>query len=796
MLRNLLMVAFRNIKRDKWYSLLNILGLTIGITFSLLLIFYIKDELSFDRYNEKADRIFRVVSYIKEPSKDTMKWVATQYVLAPVLKKDFPDVEEAVRFVNNGKTMFKNGTQRFYNEKTYFADSNVFKIFTYPFIEGNPTTALVDPGALVLTASVAEKYFGHTTGNIGRTLLDDTGGVHKVTAVIADIPKNSHFIFTILMSTTSLPIKFDGGGWGNFNHFTYVLLKPHVDALTFEKKLAPMYDKYMAAIFKQFNIKIRYKVQPLIDIHLRSEVDGEPEDKGSMSYIYIFGAVALFMLLIACINYMNLTTARSARRAKEIGIRKVTGSSKGQLVAQFLVESTLSALFALIISMGIIALLLPTFNTLAGKFISFGSLLEPGTFLILLAIIVFVGFVGGSYPAFYLSKFNPVSVLKGSLSKGSSNVNLRRILIVVQFTIAMTMLICTLIVYHQLQYLHSKDMGFNKDQVLTLPVNANGNVRGKILAFVNEMHSNPDVLSVSASEAAPGDGVSFNLFTVQTATGTTDKGVSCYGVDEDFFKTLGIQLIKGRNFSAPADTLRSIVVNDNMVKYFGWGDNPIGKRVKFPGDTSGRFLEVVGVVKDFNQQSLYSPITPLILFYRPHSNDLILKISGQRVSSTLANIQRTWKTYFPDLPFEYTFLDAQFNSQYAADQKRGKIFTVFSVLTILITCLGLLGLISFTTQQRQKEISIRKILGAGMTEIIPLLTRNFVLLVGLSCFIAFPIAYWFMHQWLLHFSYNTGISITPFLLSALTVLLLTLLTVLFHTVKAAMADPAKGLRTE
>jgi putative ABC transport system permease protein len=272
--------------------------------------------------------------------------------------------------------------------------------------------------------------------------------------------------------------------------------------------------------------------------------------------------------------------------------------------------------------------------------------------------------------------------------------------------------------------------------------------------------------------------------------------VSCYGVDEDFFKTLGIQLIKGRNFSAPADTLRSIIVNDNMVKYFGWGDNPIGKRVKFPGDTSGRYLEVVGVVKDFNQQSLYTPITPLILFYRPHSNDLILKISGRRVPSTLAALQNTWKTYFPDLPFQYTFLDAQFNSQYAADQKRGKIFTIFSVLTILITCLGLLGLISFTTQQRQKEISIRKILGAGVSQIIPLLTRNFVLLVGLSCLIAFPIAYWFMHQWLGNFSYNTGLTVAPFALSALTVLLLTLLTVLFHTIKAAMADPAKGLRTE
>lgn len=794
MIKNLLLVALRNIKRDKWYSLLNILGLTIGITFSLLLIFYIKDELSFDRYHEKADRIVRIVANIKEASKDTMRWANSPYPLGPTLKKDYPEVEEAIRFVGNGKMMLKNGDKRLYNDNSYFVDSGFFKVFTYPLIEGNPNTALVDPKSLVLTRSVAEKYFGQTRGLLGKTLVDDKGAVYKITGVMEDVPKNSQLIFSVLISNSTLPKDFSTD-WGSFNYYVYVLLRPHTNILTFDHKLLPLYDKFMAPIFAQYNIKIRMSAQALTAIHLHSGDINGPGEVGSMSYIYIFAAVALFMLLIACINYMNLTTARSARRAKEIGIRKVTGSSKSQLVAQFLVESTLSALVALVISMGLIALLLPTFNTLAGKFITFGSLLEPSTFLILLAIVLFVGFSGGSYPAFYLSKFNPVNILKGSLSKGSSNVTLRRALIVIQFSISMTMLICTFIVYKQLQYLRNKDMGFNKDEVANISVNSNDDVGGKILAFKNEMRNTPGVLSVSTSESIPGHGNSFQLFTIQTENGHVDKGVDVYRIDEDFFKTLGMKMSSGRNFSGPPDTLHSIIVNENMVQYFGW-KTPIGKRIKFPGDTGGRYLEVVGVVKDFNQKSLYSPMVPLILIYSPNNYNIQLKMDARKISATLAAAEKDWKTFFPELPFGYVFLDQEFDSQYSADQKRGKIFTTFSILTVVITCLGLLGLIAFTTEQRQKEIGIRKILGAGLGELIPLITRNFVWLVGLSCLIAFPVAYWFMHQWLDKFSYNTGITVAPFVLSALAVLVLTLMTVIFHTVKAALVNPSKSLRTE
>jgi len=443
----------------------------------------------------------------------------------------------------------------------------------------------------------------------------------------------------------------------------------------------------------------------------------------------------------------------------------------------------------------LIALFLPTFNLLSGKFISFSSLLEPGTFGILLAIVVFVGLVGGSYPALYLSKFNPVSILKGSLSKSSSNSTLRRVLVVIQFSISMIMLICTWVVYGQLKYLRNKDLGFDKAQVLSVVANASNDIRGKLLTFKNEVRKDPHVLAASTAEATPGTGINFNLFSVQSKNGYVDKGVDIYGVDESYIPTLGMQIKKGRNFSGLSDTLHSILVNENMVQYFQW-EEPLGKRVKFPGDTSGRYFEVVGVVKDFNQKSLYNPITPLIMLYKPNSNNIQLKLAANNIPTTVASVEKTWKRIFPDLPFTYTFLDQDFDSQYASDQKRGKIFTAFSILTILITCLGLLGLIAFITQQRQKEISIRKILGAGLGEIIPLITRNFVYLVGISCLVAFPVAWLFMDKWLKVFPYNTGLTVAPFLLSALTVLLITLLTVIFHTLRAAIANPAKSLRSE
>jgi len=797
MIKNLLLIALRNLKKDFWYNLVNILGLTIGVTFSLFLIFYIKDELSYDKHHKKADRVYRINSYIQEKDKNT-DWTLTQIILGPTLKDEYPEVEEQVRFVSRERTLFKNGEKQFYETKAYYVDSTIFKVFTHKFIEGSATTALNAPFDIVITKSLAEKYFGKTEPAIGKSLRT-VYDVYKVTGVIEDVPGNSHIRYDMLISlSTVLKGQQPGPGlWGNFNNFTYVLLKPGAKAADLNRKLVDVYKKYVEPLFSQFDVKMRYDLQNITSIHLHSNLQNEPEELGSMSYIWIFSAVALFMLLIACINYMNLTTARSARRAKEIGIRKVTGSSRKQLVVQFLGESLLTSFVSVLLSVALVALLLATFNTISGKTFSMQTLLQPGNILLLLGVVLFTGLVGGSYPAFYLSSFKPIGILKGALSKASGNINLRRTLVVLQFSISMIMLICTWVVYSQLAYLRKKDLGFNKDQVMTVIINTGQDERGKIYAMDNDFRSLPGISVVGTGNSYPGGpNLNFNLFIVETKAGYVNKAIECYAVDENYFNTLGIKMVKGRNFSGLADTLHSIVVNESMVKHFGWGDEAIGKRLKYPGDTSGYYMEVVGVFNDFNQKSLYNPIGPLLLFYGANGNMIQLKMDIAAIRSSIPKVESIWKKYFPQLPFEYKFLDQDFNSQYAADQKRGKIFAAFSILTIIITCLGLLGLTAFTTQQRQKEISIRRVLGASTVEVVTLVTKNYLWLALIAAAIAFPVAWYFMNKWLQIFPYNTGLSVIPFVLSAVTILLTAVATAGFHSAKAAWTKPVKSLRAE
>ena len=794
MLTNYFKIAVRSLLKDKGYSVLNILGLTIGLTFSFFLLFYINDELSYDRYHEKVDRIYRIGAAIKEPERAD-KVAVTQFPLAPTLKKEFPEVEQSVHFVRNGnKTLFKKGDEQFFEEKVFYADSNVFDIFTYKFIAGNAKRALIAPNSLVLTRSVAEKYF-QTTDNVVGKSLQGKKDTYNITAIIEDVPQNSHLRFNLLISATSLGKDF-GNNWGNFGFYTYVLLNKNTTPKTFEKKLVPMYEKYMASIFSPFNVKINYLVQPIADIHLRSELNNEPEELGNMSYIYTFSAVALFMILIACINYMNLTTARSARRAKEIGIRKVSGSLQRHLIAQFLTESTVITLASLFLSFLLIALLLPVFNNLSGKSFTFGTAFQPITLVTILAIVV--GLLGGSYPAFYLAKFNPLVVLKGNLAKASSNAPLRQTLVVLQFTISMVMLISTWVVYDQLDFMKNKDLGYSKDQVLVLnmpPIERDG--RNEIKLMKSEFLKNPKVLSASSSWYTPGSSnQNVSLMAIEGKTGFVNLGVEFYGVDQNYCQTLGIQMIKGRNFTEldRADSLRRMIVNEALVKKMGWGD-ALGKKIRFAGDTIN-LAEVVGVFKDFHQKSLYNPIEPLILMYRENNGSVQAKISPDDIPGTLAYLEKAYKRIFPEHSFQYTFLDQDFQSQFEADQKRGQIFTAFSSLTVLIACLGLLGLVAFTTEQRKKEISVRKVMGAETGHIVVLVAKNFVILVGVSCLLAFPIAWYFMNQWLEPFPYRTDIKLFTFLFSAVIVLFITLLTVGFHTIKAALMNPVKALKSE
>jgi len=795
MIKNLLLIALRNLKKDFWYSLLNILGLTIGITFSLFLIFYVKDELSYDKHHKNSDRIFRIVSYIQEKDKNT-DWTLTQLPLGPTLQKDYPEVEQQVRFMGRERTLFRNGTKEFYETKAYYVDSTIFKVFTHKFVEGNAATALNAPFNIVISKTLAKKYFGNTSA-VGKT-LKSVYDTYNVTGVIEDVPQSSHIRYDMLISISTAIRNFPVGpeSWGNFNYFTYVLLKPGTRAQAFNKKLDDVYKKYGGKLFQQFQVSMQYGLQPIRDIHLHSKLQLEPEELGNMSYIWIFSSVAFFMLLIACINYMNLTTARSARRAKEIGIRKVTGSSRKQLVAQFLGESFLTSLLAVLFSILLMLLLLPMFNGISGKTFSMRNMIEPSNLLLLGSIIIFTGLIAGSYPAFYLSAFKPVGILKGALSKASGNIGLRRTLVVLQFSISMVMLICTWVVYSQLKYLRKKDLGFDKDRVMTVTVNTGQDETGKIYAMNNEFRSVTGVQAVGAANSYPGAAnINLNLFIVQTDTGWINKTIECYTIDEHYFDVLGIKMVKGRNFTGLSDTLHSIVVNEQTAKLFGWKD-PIGKRVKFPGDTTGAYREVVGVFRDFNQKSLYNPIGPLLLFYYPNGNVMQLKLDPTNIHNTVAKAEAIWKKYFPQLPFEYKFLDDDFNSQYAADQKRGKIFAAFSILTIIITCLGLLGLTAFTTQQRQKEISIRRVLGASTIEVVRMVSKNYLWLALISAAIAFPVAWYFMSNWLKLFPYNTGLSVIPFAVSALAILTTAVSTAGFHSAKAALTKPAKNLRTE
>ena len=793
MFKNYLKIAWRNLLKDKEYSLLNIFGLAVGITCSLFLIFYVMDELSYDRYNKKADRIYRISSYIQEPERD-LKTANTQYPLGPVLQKDFPEVEQAVRLARADKVSYKVGDKQFMVDNIYYADENLFDVFTFPFIGTSTKNALVEPHSIVLTTSMAEKYFGGVNV-VGQSLKNSSNEVFQVTGVIADIPDNSHFTAEAFISSSTLPNDF-ANFWGQFgNFYTYVLLRPNADAKIFEEKLLPLYDKYMAEIFEKFNVKINYGIIPITSIHLKSDLDMEPEETGSMSYIYIFSIVALFMLVIASINYMNLTTARAAGRAKEIGIRKVIGSFRSQLIKQFLLESLLVTTIATALSILIVVLSMPYFNMISGKALSLKTLFEPNILYILAGVVVLVGLLGGSYPAIYLTSTNVTAVLKGKLAKASSNSILRKVLVTTQFTISLVMLICTLVVYNQLDFMRNKDLGFNAGQIISVEIDPTRNIDGKLKNYKNEILKRSDIVTASIAETVPGGRPNFNLFRVETENGFIEKGIDAYGIDEDYFTTLGMTLVEGRNFSPdiPADTLNNLIVNETMVKSLGW-DNAIGKKVTNPG---GDFeLEVIGVVKDFNQQSLYNPIEPLLLVYRPNASGLQAKITSKDMSGTVAALEETWKKIFPDTPFQYNFLDQQFSSQYNADQKRGQIFTAFSALTILISCLGLLSLVAFVTQQRRKEISIRKVVGAKVSSIVVLIAKSFMALIGLACLLAFPIAYFFMDKWLEIFPYKTELRVSTFLFSAAVILAITLLTVGFHTVKSALANPVKSLRTE
>lgn len=794
MLKNLITIALRNIRKDKIYSAINILGLSIGITCSVFLLMYILDELSYDRYHHDADNIYRVVSNIKEPD-NAFTWAVAQIPLGDELRDNYPEVRNVVRFFGLGRTLYRNGDKEFYEEKFYLADSTVFDMFDYKFLYGDVNTALDNPNSIVLTTAIANKYFGKDDA-VGSSFQNQQGDVYNVTGVIEDVPLNSHFIFDALISRNTMPGY--QGSWGNFGVFTYLQLPAGYDLAKMDTSLVKVIREKVDPIFAEFGITIRYELQRITDIHLHSKIQDEAEEGGDISYIYIFGAVAAFMMIIACINYMNLATARSASRAKEVGIRKVMGSQRRQLIAQFITESVVLALMAMVVGLVLIYGLLPLFNQLSNKQLPFTYVTQAPVLLSLAGIVIFAGIIGGSYPAFYLSGFNPVNVLKGKMAVRGGNAIFRKFLVIVQFSISIFMLISTLIVFDQLQFMREKDLGFSKERVLRISLSGDELFR-KSTVVAERMRQTRGVAAVATTGAAPGQGIGKNLMKVEDNEGRmVDRGVDLFSADYDFVKTMGMEIVNGRDFSREisSDTTFAILVNESMVSRMAW-DDPIGKKFVFGGGPNSE-KQVVGVVKDYHQNSLYDVIEPLIIILRPNNGNLIVKTHEGDVRESIAAIEATWNEVNPGYPFEYTFLDQDFNSQYKSDEKRSQIFTAFSILTIIIACLGLLGLVAFTTEQRYKEIGVRKAIGATVRSLVVLMSKEFFILVGIGMLLAFPAAWYFTNTWLQNFAYRIELDgeWTTFVLSALLAFVITLVTVGFHVVRAASSNPVKALRDE
>lgn len=811
MIKNYVRIAIRNLFKHRGFSLINIIGLTVGLTCCFLILLFVRDELSYDKYNQNSDRIYRVILHGRI-SNSTFNMAVSCSPVGPTLKNELPEVKNFARLFNAGIPVIRYRDKVFSEDRFYWADSTFFDVFTLPFIKGNPKTALVKPNSVVITESTAKKYFGNDNA-IGKILNSDNRRDYIVTGVIKDVPRNSHFHFDFLGSLSSYNNIMQDQRWLSNNLYSYVLLDKGVTYDMIKDKMENVVLKYVAPQVKQAlgvsfeQLKksgaiYHYTLQPLEDIHLYSHLDNELEPNSDIQYVYIFALIALGILLIACINFMNLATARSAMRAKEVGIRKTLGSKKSQLVWQFIFESVLMSTIAVIFAAFLAELFLPFFNEITGKNITFG--LNEGLTLIPLFIVfaLIVGILAGSYPAFFLSAFDPVTVLKGNTLKGGKNSYLRSTLVISQFAVSIILIIGTFVVKEQLDYIQNKKLGFNKDQIVL--VKKTDDIGRQIESFKRELLSNPDITSVSNSNTYPG-GPNFggNAFVAGGESGDKSQLVMMMGADYGFTDTYQIQMKEGRYYSTehPSDTLNAIVVNEETVKIFGIKD-PIGKTIIAVGNTpeTSRKFTIIGVTKDFNFESLHSKIRPLAirLFVpgRGFGRYTAVRVAAGNIKNTLNYIEEKWHKLAGAQAFEYNFFDQEFAKLYKSEERTGKLFTSFSILAIIIATMGLFGLVAFITERRTKEIGIRKVMGASIGEIVFLLSKEFSKWVLFANILAWPLAFYLMNNWLKDFAYRVNIAIWIFPVAGFLVLLVSLLTVSSLTIRAARANPANSLKYE
>lgn len=811
MLKNYLKLAWRNLLKNRTFSLINIIGLASGLACFILIALYVADELRYDRYNAKAGRIYRVDSDIKFGGNNLHLAVAPDQ-MGEVLKRDYPSVEEYVRFYEpDGIRMVKKGNDYIQENNTVYADSTLFNVFTFPVIAGDIRKALNAPNTVVITQSIAQKYFG-TSDVIGRNIETDENKstLYKITAVIKDIPHNAHFNFDFIFSMLNVHYQ-----WGNFlsNNFqTYIVLRPGVNYKAFEKNFPQVINKYILPLAKQYmNIKsmdefakagnvLEYSLMPLTEIHLHSDRTGEMGVNGDIQYVFIFSAVAIFVLLLACINFMNLSTARSSSRSKEVGIRKVLGSDKLSLVKQFLAESTLIAFIATILALVIVWLCIPWFNDLSGKQISLAELYKTKYLIVLIALPFIVGLMAGGYPAFYLSSFKPIVVLKGRLNSGFKKSTLRNVLVVFQFATSIFLIVGTIVVYSQLNYIQTKKLGFNKDQVLI--INSTNRLGNNTEAFKNEVSKMSGVLGSAYAGYLPVSNSSRtdNSYSKEPIMNSRNSlNMQTWTADEDYFKLMGMELASGRFFSKDFGTDTSaLIINETTAKLLGF-DNPVGKKLYtfFQGNLGSQVsYTIIGVVKNFHFESLRQNIGPLCFRFGKPSWVTAFKVNPGNIKNLVNNIENKWKVMAPGMPFSYQFLDDEFDKMYRVEQRTGKLGLSFAIIAILIACLGLFGLVTYMAEQRIKEIGIRKVLGATIPGLVAMLSRDFLKLVLISIVFAIPLVWWAMNKWLQDFAYRINIGWWVFFAAAVIALMIALITISFQAIKAARANPVKNLRTE
>lgn len=810
MLRNYLKTAWRNLLKNKVFSFINILGLAIGLCCFLLISMYVLDELSYDKYNAKAGRIYRVNSDIIFGG-TALNLPVTPDIMGATLKKDYPEVEEFTRIYNsNGSKLIKKGTEYINEAQVTHADSTLFKVFTLPAIAGDLNTALNEPNTVVITESTAKKYF-NTTNAIGKTIEtnDNTSTLYKVTAVIKDVPRNSHFDFDFFFSMDN--VEYDWNNYLSHNFHTYLLLRPGTDHKTFEKKFDQYIDKYVipqaAEVmkinsmeeFEKSGNKLEYTMIPLTKIHLYSNRSFELSAGGNIQYVYIFSVVAIVILLIACINFMNLATARSANRAREVGIRKVLGTEKRQLIAQFLSESTLMVLIGLVLALIIAVLVLPLFNQMSSKTLTIQTLFGWRFLPVLILLPFVVGLLAGSYPAFFLSAFKPIEVLKGKLKLGSRSGGFRSVLVVFQFWISIILIICTIVIFRQLNLIQTKNLGFNKEQVLIIDdaYALNNNTD----AFKNEVLRIPGVVSGTFSGFLPvtnssrNDNTHWSSPVIDTKSGFNMQN---WRVDYDYFKTLGMEIKQGRAFSKEfGSDSTAVVINETVAKIIGHEKDAVGQKIYTLNDNREVItFNIIGVVKNFHFESLKQNIGALAFKLGKSTGLVSFKVETKNIQSIIKQVEAKWKAMAPGMPFNHRFLDDSFDDMYRAEQRVSNIALTFAILAILVACLGLFGLASFIAEQRTKEIGIRKVLGLSTEGIVRLLSKDFLKLVLIAFVIATPVAWYFMHRWLEDFAFRVDIAWWVFALAGVLALCIAMLTVSFQAIKAALANPIQSLRTE